>query len=275
MNIELTLREPLTRELEWAELDKNFVNIAAAINQLEEQIGGGVTAEQAKTIAAAEFAKYVGAAPEQLATLDALAEAIGDDPTFAASITRQFGEVNAELAKKVTAKTGFSLMEDREIARLKNVSMPDLSIYQKAEANKGLMSLLEIQRLSAVTNQDISGKANIAVGVFARTTAYFDQDAVQGNTTVPLKGSINIDLFNAGNPSKVGTVVLFIHKNPTTEPSFIFSVNAEKYAGGVAHVINGAYSKTATYNFIYVHYIEAPATPTAKAHILISYNPIV
>lgn len=67
-----------------------------------------------------KHAEFVGAAPEQLDTLNELAAALGDDPNFAATITAELAkkankdDVTAELAKKASTAQLSSLNNSKQ-----------------------------------------------------------------------------------------------------------------------------------------------------------------
>lgn len=272
MNIALLLRTILERELTWEELDDNFRNIKSAIDSLETSTGQKVTAQQAKDIALEELNRLVGAAPGQLATLEALAEALGNDPDFAASISAKFGQIDTALATKVASRAGYSLISNTELQRLAGVTNQDLAPYQLKETGKSLISNTELQRLSTVTNQDISGKSNTEAAYSTDRTVYFNEDTVHGKVSAPVSGKVTtINLFDPAKPAKLGVVSLQLHQNTASIVSYTFVTKAGIQDSRVV-VLSGEY-KFGVLNYIYLQLIELP-TATTQGVVAVVYKQI-
>jgi hypothetical protein len=109
---------------------KSIADLAGRITveELLAALGGGIGEASAEAVATFRAA-LVGGAPELLNTLDELAAAIGDDPTFAATLTTQLGlkQPKATLSTDLVAKLAnpadtFTISVDAR--QLENLSDP-------------------------------------------------------------------------------------------------------------------------------------------------------
>lgn len=269
MNITLLLRTVLGRELEWEELDNNFRNIKTAIDTVEASTGTKITGEQARAIALEELNTLIGAAPGQLATLEALADAIGDDPNFVGTITSRLGQMDVAIANKINTRAGYSLISDAEINRLKDVKNFDASAYQLKQAGKDMVAVTEIARLAGVTNQDISGKADIQAKFSTDLTVRFDDEYIFGKNSAPVNGNVTLDLFDTTKPAKLGVVSMMHHRNATAAPTFVTSSKAGFPATKVV-TLGGEY-KPGVVNHIFFMLTELP-TSAAGGVVVVVYK---
>jgi len=143
-------------------LDGRIDGVQGEVDALEDVVeqvkkdfaaGDAKALEDAKKYADEEIAKLVDSAPDAMNTLNELAKAIGDHQDV---YDAYVAEVSGELAKKVDKVEGKSLVDDTEIARLKNVDN-----YDDTEV-RGLISTLEGKHDQAVAdiNAEVANKVD-------------------------------------------------------------------------------------------------------------------
>jgi len=107
--------------------------------------------------ATAAIKEVVGAAPETLDTLKELADALGNDSDFAATVTKKLTELSTAIDGKADKEDGKSLVSDTEIAKLAGLSGQSATDAAIADAKKaGTDAQSAIDAFTAITDEEIT-----------------------------------------------------------------------------------------------------------------------
>lgn len=184
---------------------ENFVAIDGAVMTGALAVPAGATgsevmrASEIHAAIAAAIAELVGGAPGALDTLNELAEALGDDADFAATIATELAAINAELNTKLSDVNTDDVADDA-ITNAKLANMAANTIKMRSAGTTGEPQDIAIAAnkfIARASSGDAAAKdiSDYALGLLALTSA----SAMRSSLSVP------DEAFGSFSPTVTGT----------------------------------------------------------------------
>ena len=240
----------VTKQLQDYAKKSDIPNVPTKVSELENDSGYLTEHQSLEGLASETYvdnkvSNLVNSAPETLDTLNELAQALGDDPNFATTVSTQIG-------KKVDKVEGKSLVDDDEIERLANVNNYDDTEVRgliNAKANPSdiptKVSQLENDSGYLTEHQDISGKVDKVDGKGLSTNDLTNElktnyDSAYNHSIsshAPSNAQKNSDITKAEIEAKLtGNITSHTHDQYLTEHQDISHLAEKDY---VDEAING------------------------------------